>query len=313
MAEHLTWGVGNRNPSIADVITDTDGDIINLTSATVRFRAREVGSTTLLVDAAASNTPDATGVVRYDWTADDATTGLLSEPRKALVWWTVTTAGKTQDVLEAVIEVRAHTPETNAYVELEELKSTLEMTGQTFADHDILNALVAASRGIDEATGRRFYADPDALSERYYSPTGYDWVDIDDLIELTSVETDPGGFGTFDYLWTENTHFYLDPLNSDGTVTPWNMLRVHPSSIYRLPVGYPRSIKVTGRFGWTTPPQAVKTACTIIATRLLRRAREAPFGVVAVGLEGEAVRISRFDPDIQFLLAPYTKTQVLVG
>jgi hypothetical protein len=49
----------------------------------------------------------------------------------------------------------------------------------------------------------------------------------------------------------------------------------------------------------------------MIAARLVRRVREAPFGVVSVGLEGEATRIARFDPDFEFLRSSVARTQVL--
>jgi hypothetical protein len=69
----------------------------------------------------------------------------------------------------------------------------------------------------------------------------------------------------------------------------------------------PSSVAVTGQFGWPAVPAQVIEATTILATRLLRRAREAPFGVVGLGIDGAAVRISRFDPDVGFLLDPLVK------
>jgi hypothetical protein len=40
----------------------------------------------------------------------------------------------------------------------------------------------------------------------------------------------------------------------------------------------------------------------IMSVRLMKRAREAPFGVASVGFDGAAVRIARVDPDVAFLL-----------
>lgn len=308
MSSHLTWFTGNRNPSITETIT-SGGDVVDLSGSTVKFKMRAVGDDTLIVDSAVSNSPGADGVVRYDWAANDVDTA-----GTYLVWWEVTTGGKTQDMNEAVIEIRDHGPIADtAYLELEEFKSTAEMTGFTFADLDIPKALEAASRGIDEVTQRRFWPDVDATQVRYYTPRSTRSVQINDLIDLTSVATDGLGNGSFSEVWVENSDFVLEPLNSDGTTVPWDTIRVHPMGTQRLPVGFPRSVKVTGQFGWTAPPEAVKTATAILATRLLRRAREAPFGIVAVGLDGEAVRIARFDPDVSFLLAPYSRPRPLVG
>jgi len=39
----------------------------------------------------------------------------------------------------------------------------------------------------------------------------------------------------------------------------------------------------------------------------LKRAREAPFGIQSVGIDGVAVRISRTDPDLMFLLNSYVR------
>ena len=56
----------------------------------------------------------------------------------------------------------------------------------------------------------------------------------------------------------------------------------------------------------------MKEATLIIASRLLRRVREAPFGVISFGLEG-AMRIARTDPDVTALLAEFDRAPVPVG
>jgi hypothetical protein len=312
MSEQLIFYVGNRNPSISQTIT-SGGTAIDLSSDTVTFYAREVGGTALLVDGGTTTwlTDGSDGGVRYDWTSTDASSGILSQERYALVWWRDDDGTRLQDVGEALIEVRAHAS-LSSYVELEELKSTLELTATSFADMDIQRALVSASRGVDAACNRRFYQDEDANQVRYYSPNRRMQIDIHDLCEFTALDTDLIGGTAFDSSWTLNQDFTFDPLNADLDSKPWERLRVHPLATQVLPA-YPRSVRLTGRFGWPTVPEAIKEATGIVATRLLKRAREAPFGVVTVGLEGEAVRISRFDSDVQDLLSGYVKSQVLAG
>jgi hypothetical protein len=304
MSSVLTWHVGNRNPSITETIT-SNGVPVDLTAATVRFRMRAFNSTTLKVDQPATIVTPAAGTVRYDWAAADVDTDGYF-----LVWWQVTIGGKTQDMGEAVIEFRAHAPELNAYVELEELKSTAELTGTNFADQDIQTVLVAASRGIDEAFHRRYWKDADDTQVRYYTPNGACTLEIDDLIDLTSVTNDADGDGTFEETWVLNTDFTLEPLNAAADARPWETIRLHPNSSFRFS-RYPRSLKVTGQFGWPAVPAEVKTATTIIATRLLLRARQAPFGVVSAGMEGDAIRIARFDSDLDFLRNAVGRSQVL--
>lgn len=299
MSSHPTWFTGNRNPSISETITDTDGNPVDLTGSTVTFRMRAVGDDALVVDAAAVVVSASAGTVRYDWAANDVDTAGYY-----LVWWRVTTGGLTQDLNEAVIEIRDHASLTNTYVELEEFKSSVELTGKTLADADIQVALVAASRGIDKALGRRFYPDTDANQVRYYTPNGARlW--IDDLVTLTSLKTDDTGDGTFENTWTANTDFVLGPLNAAADGEPYTHIEINPAGSLRWPTScYPRSVEVTGKFGWPAVPWQAKELTTLIAHRLVKRARQTPFGG-AVGIEiGEAtLRATGYarDPDYAFL------------
>src|SRR4051794_37542646 len=112
MSDTPVWSVGNRNPSITETIT-SGGSPVNLASATVKFKMRALNSSILKVDAAAVVVTPASGTVRYDWAAADVDTA-----GNYLVWWEVTdvATGNKQDMNEAIIEFRAHSPLTNGYV-----------------------------------------------------------------------------------------------------------------------------------------------------------------------------------------------------
>jgi hypothetical protein len=198
------------------------------------------------------------------------------------------------------------------YLTVAELKSTLELSGESYADDDLNVAITAASRSVDSFCDRRFWADADANQIRYYTPTSSVVVQIDDLVTLTTLATDDAGDQTFGQAWTANTDLFLEPLNAAADGQPYTRLCTNParSSLY-FPLQYGRSVKVTGKFGWPAVPTEVKQATTIIAGRLLKRARETPMGVVmaGVGFDGAAIRIASQDPDVTMLLSPLRRHQ----
>jgi hypothetical protein len=299
MSEIPIWFVGNRNPSITETITTADGTPVDLSSATVTFKMRALNSSTLKVNTGASIVSAPAGTVRYDWAALDVDTA-----GQYLVWWTVTQGGKTQDLSEALIEFRAHQPATqSAYVELEQFKDTLELTGESFADQDIQSALSSASRVIDRLCGQRFYTT--SIDEtRYFDATG-DRVRVGALQAVTSLAGDPNGDGSFLDTWA-TTDYTLYPINATLDAIPYQWIYRNPRGHFYFPQGYPGAVRIVGRFGWAAPPAEVTDATTILASRLLRRKREAPFGVVTVGIDvGAVARIASVDPDVRTLLQPY--------
>jgi hypothetical protein len=259
---------------------------VDLTAATVNFKMRPLNSSTLKVNRAAVVVTPAAGTVRYDWDPTDVDT-----EGEYLAWWEVTSGGITQDVAEAIVEFRAHTPLSNAYIELEELKSSTELTSTSFADQDLQNAIVAASRAVDFYTGRRFW--PDLVDQtRYFTGNGTDRVDIDDLITLTSLSTDPSDDGTYEYVWTTGIDYVLEPRNALLDGYPYTSIRRLLGGNYPWP-SYNDSVKVVGKFGWSAPPEAVKVATTMLAARYVKRMREAPFGVAGFDATGATVVVSQ--------------------
>jgi len=302
MSEALLWFVGNRNPSITENLVYADGTPVDLSASTVKFKMRGVGVDTLKVDAAAVIVaPPTAGNVRYDWAALDVDT-----EGYYLVWWEVTTTGKTQDLAEALIEFRAHSEAgTQSYVELEEFKSSLELTGTTYGDADIQRALVAASRSLERTFGSRWYTTT-SNEVRYYTPDDSCFLYSDEIVALTELATDDSGGTSFATLWTLNTDYVLEPLNANLDGEPWRKITALPTSSNYFRPYYPRSVRLTGRFGWSTTPSGVQQATEIIASQVLKRIREAPFGIVNFG--GEALRLSRYDSDVERAMAPYNRS-----
>lgn len=207
-----------------------------------------------------------------------------------------------------------------SYITSSQLKATLELSSVTYADADVAAAIVAASDGIDNLCKRKgttsrdgFGLDANANQVRYYTPNDLYRLDIDDLVTLTSLMTDPSGDNTWPDTWTLNTDFSLEPLNAAAEGWPFTRVSVRQSGSYVFPNTYVRSVQVTGQFGWPAVPNAIVEATTLLASRLLKRAREVPFGVIGVGLDAAVARIAKSDPDVMFLVGPYIKHRIAVG
>lgn len=197
----------------------------------------------------------------------------------------------------------------HAYVAFADFKSSLSMDSQTFADNDIVRAINSGSRGVDHLTGRRFWLDTDNTSVRYYTPDGARLLMIDDVVDVAAVDIDRGGSGSFSEAWTENTDYVLEPFNAAADGWPQSEIRPRRLSGRWFPCGVERSVRVTGQFGWSAVPEDIATAATILAHKLIRRVREAPFGVLVVGGidTTTAIRIGRYDPDITGLVSDYVR------
>lgn len=277
--------VGRRQPPLYGTLsTDiTGGDPLPPT-ATVRFLMRQVGTSTTKVDAPAVVVSEPLNQVRYDWAALDVDTEGFY-----VGWWRVTISGQDQDTPEFPVWIRAHAPVTNQYVSVEELKTSAQLTGETYADPDIKRSIEAACAAVDSITGRTFTLA--APATRLFTPVSDSWLYIGYVTSITSVLSDTTA-------WTENTHYYLD-----GGDT----LRVLGG--YRFPLAA-RGVSVTANFGVASVPPEVAEATQIIAAQLVKRKREAVFGVVASTLTGEAIRIARYDPHIDALLGEHTHIEL---
>jgi hypothetical protein len=226
-------------------------------------------------------------------------------------WYRVIFVDGNGDTSEPTSAVRNVATPGDSYITAEALKRTLTLNGTTFANDDVDEAIVAASRAVDDACGRFFGRDSSAEVERIYRPQSATVCLIDDLVELTSLETDQNGDGEVERTWVQNREFVLEPLNAAADSRPYTKLSLNS---YRASVAFPfwapRSVKVTGRFGWPAIPANVPTATSLVASRLVKRLREAPFGIVANNMDGSALQIARTDPDVARLLKDLTRERL---
>jgi hypothetical protein len=194
---------------------------------------------------------------------------------------------------------------TNGYCTLADLKAALRV--QDSIDDSLLElAIESASREIDGYCERVFYS---TSGTRVYAPTNIYTVTTDDIISVTTLKSSSDGV-TYDITW-QTSDYQLEPLNgvAGGLVTPYTRIRatgnyLMPSfsagTFYELEA----LIQVTGVFGWSAVPAAIRQATVILAMRLFKRL-DAPLGMISNDMG--SMRVGRFDPDVEALVAPFRK------
>lgn len=186
----------------------------------------------------------------------------------------------------------------NEYANLQLLKASLGLENDDDSrDALLVAALAAASRGIDAATGRRFWLDSTA-SARTFNTEGRTVCDrngtrliIDDAgAEPTLVETGSAGS------WSVVTGYETGPENA--------LSRGRPITSLLLPSGgWGPRVRVTVPWGWPAEPDEITQASVIQAARLFKR-KDSPEGVTG-SAEWGVVRLSRRDPDVWALIEHY--------
>jgi hypothetical protein len=202
----------------------------------------------------------------------------------------------------------------NEYITSAELKAAIQVTG-TVMDDDLNRAIGAASRAVEKACSRRglrrFWADT-AYAERIYTPRDPDLLEIHDAFDIQLVESDEDGDGTYERVWDASEWLPI-PLNAAIDGEPWTAIQwrsaVTPAATKGsgFPDGVLAGVRVTAKYGWESIPEFVPQATLLIASRLAKRSREAPFAVVGFGIDQAAVHIAKTDPDVAGLIHDYVR------
>lgn len=201
---------------------------------------------------------------------------------------------------------------TNGYATLDDVKQALRIPlSDTIDDTLIETAIEAASREIDGHTERVFYNAGTAT--RTFVPEDSFLTEIDDLISLDTLKTSSDG-EAYDVTWAA-TDYQLEPTNqtSAGLAMPYMRIRAIGGKLFpiwdvRNPNAYEATVQVTGTWGFSAIPAAIKQATILYAMRQFRR-YDAPLGVAGFGEIG-AISITRIDPDVQALCAPFRKIRM---
>jgi hypothetical protein len=189
---------------------------------------------------------------------------------------------------------------TNGYCSLAEVKAALRITDSV--DDSLLEmAVESASRLIDGYSCRYFYnagtATRDFVAEDSYLTI------IDDLISLSELKT-TDEIGS-EYVTWNSGDYQLRPVNGkiDGLTVPFTSILSTDDLLFNIK-GEQALVRVTGVWGWSALPIAIKQATIIQASRIYKRL-DSPLGVAGFGDLG-AIRVGRaLDPDVEQLVMPY--------
>jgi len=179
------------------------------------------------------------------------------------------------------------------------VKAYLSIPDATTSEDSAIDAAIdAAEAAIDEWTGRTFVV-PTGTTARTYHPVDDRTVIVDDVAQTTGlvVKVDSTDDGTYDETLTVTTEWIMD-----GNEAPFRTIRRVDGSRFPRYLSRRPTVQVTAWYGYAMAvPAPVVQAATVLSARYYQR-RSSPLGFQA-GIEGEAVRISRVDPDVKALLA----------
>lgn len=198
-----------------------------------------------------------------------------------------------------------------SYATLAEFKSAIGIgTADTTDDTALQSVLDATDALIDLYTDRK-QGFGTASETRYYTAQDYSYVLTDDLVSVTTLQTDDNGDGTYETTWTAGTDFVLAPGNAALDGWPYTEIDASVNWPRNFPRGVYRGVKVIGVFGWPSVPNAVKQAA-IIQAGAVWSSRTSPFGVIGSQDLGGILRQARaLHPEAQVLLEAYRKREGL--
>ena len=193
---------------------------------------------------------------------------------------------------------------TNGYATLAQVKAAMRIS-DSVDDTLIETAIESASRQIDGHCERRFYT---TATTRIYTPNDSFVCEIDDLVSITSLKTSSDVDGSFDTTWAADD-YQLEPLNAIAGGMDVSYTQIRATGDYLFPLsGGEATVQVVGTFGWATVPTDIEQACIILSQRQYKR-YDSPLGVAGIGDIG-IIRVSRIDPDVASILAPYRRLRM---
>ncbi|MBL7546645.1 phage head-tail connector protein [Frankia sp. AgB1.9] len=273
-----------------------DGSYLPVTPTTLALTVTAPdGTTTTFAD------PTPIGTGSY---LQDVGSAVLNAAGRYTARWVATGPGAgTTTTLVTVYDAAAEA--LRSYIDLDTIKTALHITDDG-RDELLAQAVTAASRSIDQVTGRRFWLD-EAPSARVYNPRNRIYVDTDGEHLLVADIGDHDGLtvevGSRAGGWTDiTTTVEAEP--TDALDRGWPVTSLLRPGAYWLEFATIQTrIRVTARWGWPAVPDDIVQAAQIQATRLFKR-KDSPEGV-AGSADWGVIRIGRTDPDVAALTGPY--------
>ncbi len=199
-----------------------------------------------------------------------------------------------------------------SYITLAQLKAKLPNNNfGTSLDATLTDMIVTASREIDSFLHRA----PDSFaavdSTRYFAGNGKSKLWVSELAAVPTsvsisesgvVDNNAGTGGTYVALGTSD--YWCYPYNSLAEGMPFSALELDFNRRVYWPK-YPRSVKVVGKFGFSTTstmPEEIKKATTIQALRYFKRASQAFADAGAIAELQQLRYVKKLDPDVENIL-----------
>jgi hypothetical protein len=192
-----------------------------------------------------------------------------------------------------------------SYASLSEFKAAVGITDST--DDTALQSVLDATDTLIDLYCDRKTGFGTASETRFYTAEDYEYVLTDDLVSVTTLQTDDDANGTYETTWTSGTDYVLAPRNAALDGFPYTEIDTSVTWPRNFPKDVYLGVKVVGVFGFPSVPAAVKQA-EIIQAGAVWNSRTAPFGVIGSADLGGILRMSRaLHPEAALILEPYRK------
>jgi hypothetical protein len=205
----------------------------------------------------------------------------------------------------------------HGYCTVDDLREQLgDLASQNLSQNQLVRAINAASRAVDNYTDRRFWADAAPVTKLFPVRTCGDtelWLpeDIAYSAGLVIATSDGTAYTT---IWNA-ADYRLWPYgaNTSGSLYGgwWKLESARGLRFDVRGTTGILPIQITARFGWSFKPTEIEQATVLKAAQLFKR-KDSPYGVAQFG-DIAAVQITRADKDVIELLWPYVRDVAMVA